>query len=307
MRALLSSLGLGSMARSMLGIRLGRFHQYAARPLSAIRFNGSGDSRDLPTISIVTPSLNQGHFIRTTIESVLGQNYPGLQYVVQDAHSTDETAAILDEYSRQGVDVRIERDSGQTDALNRGFARTDGEVMAYLNSDDYLLPGVLSFVGRYFRDHADVDVIYGNRLIVDEIGMEIGRWVLPAHNEDVLRRIDYVPQETMFWRRRLWDRAGSHFDTDMQFAMDWELILRFMSVDAVFQHLPMLFGVFRVHGSQKSQVDFLRHGAKEMTDLKSRYSNNKSGFGQIVAAHWAYLAQHRQADAAFESSMGENG
>lgn len=307
MRALFSSLGLGSIARSLLGIRLGRFHQYAARPLSIIQFDEVAGVGDLPTMSIVTPSFNQGRFIRTTIESVLGQKYPRLQYVVQDAYSADETAGILEQYSRQGVEVHTEHDQGQTDALNRGFIRTDGEVMAYLNSDDFLLPGTLDFVGRYFRDNPDVDVVYGNRLIVDEVGMEIGRWVLPSHNADILRRIDYVPQETMFWRRRIWDRAGARFDVDFRFAMDWELILRFMSVGAEFRHLPGLFGVFRVHGDQKSQVDFLRHGAKEMSDLKSRYSNNKLGLGRTVVAHWAYLAQHRRADATFEASMGENG
>jgi len=278
-------------------------YQYPPQPLSISHLDTHLGLSDLPFISLVTPSFNQAHFVRETIKSVLNQNYPYLQYVVQDACSSDGTDVVFKDFSVPGVDIWIEADHGQADALNRGFARTAGEIMGYLNSDDLLLPGTLHFVGRYFRDNPSVDVIYGNRLIVDENGLEIGRWILPGHNCKVLRFVDYVPQESMFWRRRIWDRVGAHFDANLQFAMDWDLILRFIDASAVFHHLPGLFGVFRAHRNQKSQADFVARGAKEMADLRLRHGDeNMSRFRRAVL-HWGYLSEHRRADAVFEAGL----
>jgi glycosyltransferase involved in cell wall biosynthesis len=170
---------------------------------------------------------------------------------VQDANSSDGTQQILKRYAAQGANIHIEADKGQTDGLNRGFARTSSEVMAYLNSDDIFLPGTLHLVGGYFRDNPAVDVIYGNRILIDEAKHEIGRWIVPRHDAGVLRFIAYIPQETMFWRRRIWERAGARFDPNLHFAMDWDLVLRFLKAGAVFAHLPELVGIFHVHGQQK--------------------------------------------------------
>ena len=302
-----SSLRLGIAVRRLLGVRLGRFHQYQPRQLSVASVNHADDNDRLPAISLVTPSFNQACFVEKTLESVLGQNYPKLQYIVQDGLSSDGTREILGRYATRNVDIRIETDGGQTDALNKGFAHTDGEIMGYLNSDDLLLPGTLCLVGRYFRDNPSVDVIYGNRLIVDEAGREVGRWVLPEHDSEILTFIDYVPQETMFWRRRIWERVGGRFNTDFHFAMDWELLLRFIHAGAVFRHLPGLFGAFRVHGQQKSQAEFLVRGIGEMNGLRLRYGGKNMSFVRRIALHWAYLSQHRLADAAFEASLRKNG
>lgn len=305
MRARLSAWGLGTLLRRLLGVRLGRLHQYPPRPLSVFRIDPHIDDSDLPCISLVTPSFNHARFVGETIQSVVGQAYPHLQYVVQDACSRDGTADVLRPFSGKGVDIRVEPDEGQTDALNRGFARTTGEVMGYLNSDDLLLPGALHYVGRYFRDNPSVDVIYGNRLIINEDGLEIGRWILPGHDSLVLRFVDYVPQESMFWRRRIWDRVGGGFDTSLHFAMDWDLILRFADAGAVFHHLPGLFGIFRVHGKQKSQADFVARGAKEMANLRFRHSNADMGRARPAVHHWRYLSKHRRADAAFAAGFGQ--
>ncbi|WP_158904625.1 glycosyltransferase family 2 protein [Burkholderia sp. L27(2015)] len=303
MRALLSALGLGVLGRRMLGIRLGRLYQHPPCPLSINRLAKTGDDDNLPLISLVTPSFNQAQFVGKTLESVVGQEYANLQYVVQDAMSGDGTAEVLRPYAGRGVDIRIEADRGQADALNRGFARTSGEIMGYLNSDDMLLPGALHLVGRYFRDHPSVDVVYGNRLIIDENGLEVGRWVLPGHDSQILGFVDYVPQESMFWRRSIWDDVGARFDANLQFAMDWDLILRFIDIGAVFHHLPELFGVFRAHGSQKSQANFLTRGTNEMADLRRRHSRKDMGRIRRAVLHWRYLSRHRQADAAFKTSL----
>lgn len=302
-RARLSAWGLGTLLRRLLGVRLGRLHQYPPRPLSVSRIDARADDSNLPCISLVTPSFNHARFIGETIQSVVGQAYPHLQYVVQDACSTDGTADVLRHFRGERVDIRVEPDHGQADALNRGFAHTTGEVMGYLNSDDLLLPGALHFVGCYFRDNPSVDVIYGNRLIINEDGLEIGRWILPGHDSLVLRFVDYVPQESMFWRRRIWDRAGGCFDPNLHFALDWDLILRFIDAGAVFHHLPALFGVFRVHGKQKSQADFVARGAREMANLRSRHLDPDMGRTSLAAHHWRYLSKHRRADTAFAAGF----
>ena len=116
--------------------------------------------------------------------------------------------------------------------------------MAWLNSDDLLLPGALFYVAEYFRKHPEVDVIYGHRIIINEDNRETGRWVLPPHNDNMLQWADYVPQETMFWRRDLWDKVGGYVDESFQFAMDWELILRFRNAGAVFSSCFTLFRCF---------------------------------------------------------------
>ncbi|MGI6656838.1 MAG: glycosyltransferase family 2 protein [Desulfobulbus sp.] len=290
--------------KRLLGIRFGRLYQYAPKPLSVSSIKiKKNNNDDLPSILIVTPSFNQVQFVAETVQSVLEQTYPDLEYIVQDACSTDGTADILHTFLGKGVDIRIEPDKGQTDALNKGFARTTGEIMGYLNSDDLLLPGILHFVGQYFRDNPDVDVIYGNRLIVDAYGREVGRWILPGHDQQLLRYVDYVPQESMFWRRRIWDRIGGCFDARLHFAMDWDLIVRFLDAGAVFRHLPELFGVFRAHGTQKTQVDFAAHGAKEIADIRERYPEPGMKRLARLVRHGQYLLAHRRADAAFAATL----
>ncbi|KAB2319763.1 glycosyltransferase [Betaproteobacteria bacterium SCN1] len=305
MKARLSAWGVGIKLRQALGIRLGRFHQYAPRPCSIAGAPAVMPCEDSPCISLVTPSFNQERFVHDTIKSVIQQNYPHLTYVVQDACSTDGTAQALLAYRNPAIDIRIEPDNGQADALNRGFAHTAGEIMGYLNSDDLLMPGALNTVGRFFRENPSVDVVYGNRLIINEDGLEIGRWILPGHNPRVLRFVDYVPQESMFWRRRIWERAGGQFDPELHFALDWDLILRFLDAGAVFQHLPNLFGIFRVHGKQKSQTDYVVRGASEMAKLRSRHLGTDTCRLRQATLHWQYLSAHRQADKAFCALMSK--
>ena len=127
----------------------GNFHQYSPHPLTS-QFCKSMDSNlfKYPKISIVTPSYGQADFIENTINSVLGQNYPNLEYFVQDGGSTDGTVEILKKYENQLSGWSSEFDEGQSQAINRGFANTRGEIMAWLNSDDLLLPGVLVVVNH---------------------------------------------------------------------------------------------------------------------------------------------------------------
>lgn len=220
-----------------------------------------------PTIGIVTPSFNQADFIASTIRSVLDQNYPNLIYYVQDGASTDGTIDVL---GSSKVSWRSEADSGQADAINRGFSGICCDIMGYLNSDDILLPGSLAYVAQAFNDHPDADIVYGNRIFIDRNGDEIGRAVLPAHDADAFRHIDFVPQETMFWRASVWDAVGP-FDERLRFALDWDFLLRAQNAGFKLVHLPRFLGGFRVHGEQKSAT-IADVGNREIAGLKSRHA-----------------------------------
>jgi glycosyltransferase involved in cell wall biosynthesis len=208
--------------------------------------------RDAPAVSIVTPSYEQGRYLERTIYSVLNQNYPQLEYVVQDGGSSDETKEVLERFDGNLSHWASEHDDGQADAINRGFAHTSGEIMAYLNSDDLLLPGSIAYVANYFVTHPEVDAVYGHRILIDEHDRQIGSWVLPPHDGETLAFADYIPQETLFWRRELWERAGGRIDPGLRFALDWDLLLRFRDVGAKMVRLPRFLGAFRVHAEQKT-------------------------------------------------------
>jgi len=233
--------------------RLGTLHHYPPRPLTVpARYATTTPPDPAPTISIVTPSFQQGRYLARTMDSVLSQDYPALEYVVQDGGSTDETAEVLARFDGTLTLWRSEHDSGQAEAINRAFRETSGEIMAWLNADDLLLPGALAYVARYFAAHPDVDVVYGNRIMIDERDGQIGMWVLPRHSDSALTYADYVPQETLFWRRRIWEAAGGRVDEQFSYALDWDLLIRFIGADATIKRLPRFLGAFRVHEEQKT-------------------------------------------------------
>jgi FkbM family methyltransferase len=273
--------------------RLGYLRHHPPRPLEIPdRYRTEPPVAGAPPISIVTATLNADQFLERTIRSVLDQGYRPLEYVVQDGGSTDGTPGILDLYRDRLAAVQVEQDGGQADALNRGFARTTGEIMGYLNGDDLLLPGTLRYVGSYFATHPDVDVVYGHRVLIDENDEEIGRWVLPRHAAAVLAWADYVPQETLFWRRRIWERAGGRIDDTFHFAMDWELLLRFRASGARFVRLPRFLGAFRVHEDQKTSTRIANLGLKEMARLREQQHGRPVTSAEVRRHVWGYLLRH---------------
>src|SRR4051812_26288702 len=163
-----------------------------------------------PSIAIVTASLNQGEYLERTIRSVLAQDYPELEYVVRDGGSSDDSTEVLEGFD--DVRWRSEPDGGQAAALNTAFADTSAEIMAFLNADDLLLPGALAYVARYLAEHPDVDAVYGQRVLIDEMDRDIGLWITPRHADWVLDHGDFMPSETLFWRRSAWEAAGGRFD-----------------------------------------------------------------------------------------------
>src|ERR1700687_2914290 len=274
--------------------------QHAPKPL------GLNSVRELPAladppprIAIVTPSYNQRKYLEATVASVLGQNYPALSYHVQDAASQDGTVELLESYG-PNLSWRSEPDTGQANAINTGFrlAATDCDIMAYLNSDDTLLPGTLAYVAHVFRRRQDIDIVYGQRIFIDGDGLEIGRAVFPTHDARALNYIGYVPQETMFWRRRLWDRIGP-IDESFRFALDWDFMLRAQQAGFQMVRLPRFLGCFRIHAEQKTSA-MMPVGQEEMQILRRRHlghiperSETYRAVVPFLARQFAYHWLHR--------------
>ena len=234
-----------------------------------------------PRISIVTPSFNQAAFLERTIASVLSQRYAALEYVVQDGGSTDGSVDILERHAQDLTAWESRPDSGQSAAINLGFRRTTGDVMAYLNSDDVLMPGALAAVSNFMTAHPDIDVVYSHGLMIDETDRPVVLLLLPEHSERALQLYDYVPQMTLFWRRSVWDKAGARLDESLHYAMDWDLLLRFADAGARFARLPTILGGFRLHGSQKTRT-IRAKGSLEVDALRHRQAKRPLSFAEVV-------------------------
>lgn len=284
---------IASYAQVVFRPRLGRLNHHSPRPIALpTNHHTTLEAGQQPSISIVTPSFNQGEFIERTLKSVLAQGYPHLEYYVQDGGSMDETRAVLQSYQDQLTGWVSETDGGQSQAINLGFARTSGEIMAWLNSDDLLLPGALAYVADYFTRHPDVDVVYGHRILIDEDDQEIGRWILPRHDDAVLSWADFIPQETLFWRRSTWEKAGGRVDESYRFAMDWDLLLRFRAAGARMVRLPRFLGAFRVHDAQKTTAVIEDVGFGEMDMLRQRELGREVSRVEIRRALITYTLAH---------------
>lgn len=257
--------------RGPFEVRLGRLGHYPPRPLrpDPVDADAPLSSGRLP-ISLVTPVFNQVRYVDATMDSVLTQGYPALEYIVIDGGSRDGTAERVRARSNRLAHFESGPDGGQADAINRGMRHATGNVLGWLNADDLLLPGALDRVAAVFEQRPEVDVIYGNRILIDAEGSETGRWVLPPHSSRVLSWCDFIPQETLFWRRAIWERVGGRVDESFHFAMDWDLLVRFRDAGARFLRVPRFLGAFRVHEQQKTQAEMGSAGVAEMARIRMR-------------------------------------
>jgi glycosyltransferase involved in cell wall biosynthesis len=243
-----------------------------------------------PTISIVTPSFNQGTFIERTVRSVLGQGYPKLQYVVMDGGSTDRTLDVLQPYLPYFHYFSSAPDQGQADAIASGFEQTSGELMAYLNSDDLLAPDALHFVAAYFDQNPDIDLVYSHRCIVDANDRVVGHWYLPPHVNFLMRRWDLIPQETCFWRRSLFEAAGN-VDRSYRFAMDYDLFVRMMA-HGKFRRLHRVLAAFRKHPTSKTIQQYATIGAEEVAAVRKKYGIAKWPRDEFFHIWFGLLIEH---------------
>ena len=239
-------------------------------------------------ISIVTPSYNQAKYIERTIKSVLDQG-DDVEYIVVDGVSDDGTVDVLNEYEQQITKVIIEPDRGQADAVEKGFAQASGEILAFLNSDDVLLPGALDYVREVFAANPDLDVIYGHRVVIDDEDQVQRFWILPPHVSYLQKRWDFIPQETCFWRREAYDWVGG-IDPSYQFALDYDLFVRMMNVCRI-KRVNRFLAAFREHDEAKTSSVMDGIGLQEIERVRRRYGIRMTGgFLERVTAKLFFMS-----------------
>jgi glycosyltransferase involved in cell wall biosynthesis len=205
---------------------------------------------DGPLVTIVTPSYNQGRFLRRTIESVLTQSYKNIELFVMDGGSTDESVEILKSYGDQ-IKWVSERDRGQTHAINKGLAQARGTILAYLNSDDVFLPDSIANVVNYFESHSDVSMLYGKAHYIDEDDNITGDYRTAAYSRDALAEECIICQPATFWRRELQDKIGV-FDERLHYVMDYDYWLRAANSGAGIVHLEQYLASSRLYADTKT-------------------------------------------------------
>src|SRR4051812_14445675 len=180
---------------------------------------------DLPLVSIVTPSFNQAPYLDETISSVRAQDYPNIEYIVMDGGSTDGSVEIIRKHEDHLASWASERDNGQTSAIMKGLERASGSILAWLNSDDLLAPSAVRIAVAALRRAPEIGVVYGDRLHIDGKGNVIGVNRMPAFYPAMFGRNITLPQETVFFRRSVYQAAGG-LDPTLRFSLDFDLWVR---------------------------------------------------------------------------------
>jgi glycosyltransferase involved in cell wall biosynthesis len=225
-----------------------------------------------PRISIVTPSFNQGRFIRDTVESVLTQDYPNLEHIVVDGASTDDTLPTLGRYPH--LCVISEPDSGQAEAINKGFRMATGDIWGFLNSDDTLMPNALISIARAMAAGPGRDIVMGRCRFVDEEGRYMGI-EHPSHFESHSRvlqvwRGHFVPQPAVFWHKSVWEKCGGMDENLGSQWIDYDLFCRF-SKRYAFEPVDQVLATYRLHGLSKSEQSSAGDRLEEAIQISRRY------------------------------------
>ena len=241
-----------------------------------------------PTVTIVTPSYNQGEFIRATIDSVLSQDYPQIEYIVMDGGSTDQTAAIVAGYAGRLTWIS-EKDRGQAHAINKGFRMAKGEIVAWLNSDDILLPGAVTrAVNAFAAAPVAVGAIYGEGYLMDREGRLTGRF--PATEPFNLWKLvylsDYVLQQSTFFRRSALEEIG-WLDEKLHYALDWDLLIR-LGKRFGLHYVPQYLGALREYPEAKSFAGG-KARVEEIRQVLERHTGRRRAPG-----FWTYGIETRQ-------------
>jgi len=254
------------------------------------------DQNNFPLVSIITPSFNQARYIEATIRSVISQDYPRIEYMVVDGGSQDGTVEIVKKYALESDNMQkraaaiqkgihwwvSEKDKGQTDAINKGFERANGEILAWLNSDDTYEPDAISKAVKYLMDHPDVGMVYGDCNFINEDGKVIGKFGSAQTNYDLLRQgYVHIPQQTMFFRAEFWKQVGP-LDPSFYFAMDYDLWTR-LAARTELRYVPQTWANFRLHTSGKTIAADDRCWP-EM--IRVHYRDGGSFFSVIVAKYY---------------------
>jgi glycosyltransferase involved in cell wall biosynthesis len=247
--------------------------------------NADAVPHEQPLVSIVTPSMNQGRFIRNTIESVLGQTYPNIEYIVIDGGSSDETLDILRSYGDR-LSWISEPDEGQADAINKGLRQARGEILAYLNSDDVLLPHAVERVVDYLRQRPVCDLVYGDADYIDEDGQVTGAYPTAEYSFSRLMYDCCICQPAAFWRAEVRDVAGE-FDARLHYAMDYEYWIRVDRSGLTIEHLAERLAQSRLYPETKT-LSARRDIYREIFDVCRRRGGYVSQ--NYVYGLWDHLA-----------------
>ncbi len=234
------------------------------------------DNSASPLISIVTPSFNQGKYLEQTIQSVLGQNYPNLEYIIIDGGSDDNSLDVLQKYDDSISYWESGKDTGQSNAINRGFSIATGQILGWLNSDDFYLPGTLEYIAALFCSGNDCrkQIVFGNCLhLVEEDGTAFGSNVVSNHLAFSLNLFDYIIQPSSFWSKSVFEDIG-YLDENMIYAFDWEWFLRAERIGIDFLAVERFLSVYRMHSSHKTSSGGLDR-IKEIADVYSNFASPK--------------------------------
>jgi glycosyltransferase involved in cell wall biosynthesis len=231
-----------------------------------------------PLITVIIPSFNQGQFIRETIDSILNQPFKKIEVIVIDGGSTDTTVDILKTYGNRIYWIS-EKDRGQTHAINKGLHLAKGDIIAYLNSDDYYLPNTLQQIAELFKTHPDIFWITGDYNIVDETGKGIQSFVISYKkiarkflSFNLLSILNPIAQPSTFLRRKLIEDVGL-FKEELRYTMDYDYWLRAIQLKKPFL-LNEKLSAFRIHGSSKGGSQYHKQFEEELKVAKN-YQKNK--------------------------------
>jgi len=225
---------------------------------------------NLPKVSIITSSYNQGQFIEKTILSVLKQNYPNIEHIVIDGGSTDNTLEILRKYPHL---VWIsEPDQGQSDAVNKGIKMATGEIIGWLNSDDVYLENAIFTAVKVFEEYSKVSVVYGNCYYIDEKDQVIRKFISGKFNLKRLLNCGYcyIPAMSTFIKKKVFDKMEEAINTNLKYCMDYDLFIRIAKTGFKFQYIPKFLSSFRRSQSNTTTVN-ISEMRKESFEVSKRY------------------------------------
>jgi glycosyltransferase involved in cell wall biosynthesis len=224
---------------------------------------------ELPTITIITPTLNQGMYIKETIDSVLNQGYPALDYQVWDGGSTDQTHSILQSYGKNLCWIS-EPDRGQSNAINKGWLKSRGDIVAWLNSDDCSYPGALEHVGAFFSQHPEVDMLYGDCEIINEAGKFLQFYPTKPFDFEklILHTENYIPQPAAFIRKKVLEDIG-YLDETLNLVMDFDYWLRAGKAHQIV-YIQKRLAQLRTHRQAKS-IASLGNFGKELVFIYQKF------------------------------------
>jgi GT2 family glycosyltransferase len=217
-------------------------------------------------VSIVTPSFNQASYLEQTIQSVLSQDYPSVEYIVIDGASTDGSVEIIKRYSSRLAYWVSEKDNGQSDAINKGFARASGDIVAWLNSDDYYLPGAIKAAVHAFEENPDVVLIYGNMLAVDEHGQTFNTLKYKQLSLEDLLCFQIIGQPAVFMRRSALQKTGG-LNASFHFLLDHLLWIQLAQHGPIL-HIEQTWATARYHAEAKNRAKASEFGHEAFRILK---------------------------------------